>query len=385
MLLAIVVAGIVLGSLYPFDFRVPAHGDGPVATLLAGWARRPGRGDLFANILLYMPFGLCALLAMRRPAGIAPRLVLEILAGGALSVAMELSQYFDADRVTTATDVYANLLGTAIGALAGRLFRVDSRRLPLDRLRANPVPTLLLMTWATDRLYPYEPTVDLHKYWQTLKPLLSPSLDGWDLYRHTVIWLTLFQLVATLAGERRGRLLAPLFAFAMLAAKVLILDATLSAAEVAGAFLAAGLWPLIAGQRWRPGLLAALLAAYVIAARLQPFTFLPAARDFGWVPFASLLAGSPGVDALSLLEKVFLYGSLLFLLAEAGLRPGRSALLVAAGLFFTSWIETWLPGRSAETTDAVLALLLAAAFALLRREAPAQVPQPGHGRLPSEE
>ena len=76
------------------------------------------------------------------------------------------------------------------------------------------------------------------------------------------------------------------------------------------------------------------------------------------------------VNTLSFCEKVFLYGSVLFLLTEAGARLGLSALLVASCLFATSWLETYLPGRSAEITDAVMALLIALIFVLLRREQP---------------
>jgi VanZ family protein len=380
MVLAIATAGIVLGSLYPFAFRVPAHGIGPVLTLVEGWADRPGRGDFLANILLYVPFGMFGRLALPGRYGLSRQLPLVIVAGGTLSVAMELIQYFDADRVTAATDVYANLLGTTIGAVAGRILRVESHWLPLDRLLSNPAPTLLVMTWAAFRLYPYEPTIDLHKYWNTLKPLISsPSLGAYDLYRHTVIWLTLFALITAIAGERRGRVLSPLFAVCSLVAKVLILDATLSVAEVVGSGVAVCLWPMFAvGRRWRAALLAMLLGSYVILARLEPFAFLPFGRVFGWMPFASLLHGSLEVDTLSVLEKVFLYGSLLFLVAEAGLRPRWAALLVASCLFVTSWIETYLPSRSAETTDAVMALSVAVVFALLRPKRPVPAFAPAH-------
>jgi hypothetical protein len=207
MALAAVTIGIVFGSLYPFDFRVPAEGIGPFHTLVEGWAERPGRGDFLANILLYMPFGMFAMVARQR-SSFFRWMPLVIVAGGALSVAMELTQYFDEGRVTSATDVYADLLGTAIGAVAATIVRFNSRFLLIDQSLSNPLPTILVMTWVTYRLYPYEPTIDLHKYWNALKPvILSPSLNAYDLYRHAVIWLTLFALIAAIAGERRGRVL----------------------------------------------------------------------------------------------------------------------------------------------------------------------------------
>ena len=371
LVLAIVAAGIVFGELYPFAFRIPANGVGPVRTLLESWDERPGRGDFLVNILLYVPFGMFAMLSLRHRSHFYRWLPVVILVGGAFSTAMELSQYFDEGRFTDATDVYANLLGTTIGAVAGTIFRVNSRFPLIDQLLSNPIPTLLVMTWAAYRLYPYEPTIDLHKYWNAIKPLvLSPSLSPYDLYRHTVIWLALFALIAAIVGDRRGRVLAPLFAAFIFASKVLIIGAALGVAEIAGAALALCLWPALAGgRRWRAVLLAALFTGYVIAARLEPFEFLPVGHAFGWMPFASFLeGGSLEVNTLSFLEKVFVYGTLLFLLTEAGVRLSLSALLVAAGLFATSRIETYLPGRSAEITDTVMALLIAAVFALLQRE-----------------
>jgi VanZ family protein len=373
LVLAIVTIGIVFGSLYPFDFRVPTEGIGPFHTLVESWAERPGRGDFLVNILLYMPFGMFAMIAQQHRSSFFWWLLVVIVAGGALSAAMELSQYFDAGRVTSATDVYANLLGTAIGAVAGTMFRFNSRFLLIDEALSNPIPTVLVMTWAAYRLYPYEPTIDLHKYWNALKPLiLSPSLSAYDLYRYTVIWLTLFALIAVIAGERRGRVLAALFAGGILIAKVLIIDATLSVAEIVSLALALFLWPALAvSRRWRAALLVILLAGYVVAERLEPFNFLPSGRAFGWIPFASFLEnGSLRVQMLSFFEKVFLYGSLLFLLTEAGLRLRLSALLVATCLLITSWLETHLPDRSAEITDAVMALLIAMIFALLRSDRP---------------
>ena len=59
---------------------------------------------------------------------------------------------------------------------------------------------------------------------------------------------------------------------------------------------------------------------------------------------------------------------MIWLLGETGLRLGTSAVLVAMMLFTTSWVETWLPDRSAEITDALMALLIGAIIALIQTE-----------------
>jgi hypothetical protein len=213
------------------------------------------------------------------------------------------------------------------------------------------------------------PTIDLHKYWDALKPvILNPTLPLEGLYRHTTIWLTTFALIEALVGKRRSAILAPLFCGCMLTARVLIVDATLSAAEITGAAAAVCFWPgmLALSSRRRAAALFTLLGGAVIAERLQPFQFQHVARDFGWIPFRSLMEGSIAVNVMSFFEKSFLYGSLLYLFTEAAGSLRAAVFIVGGGLFATSWAEIYLPGRSAEITDLIMALLIAGGFALLR-------------------
>ena len=362
---------IVYGSLYPFDFSVPTGGPGPVSVLLGSWADRPSRGDFLANILLYMPLGFFGMLSFPRSVGFWRRLLLVVAGGAALSVTMELTQYYDVGRDTEATDVYANTIGTLIAAPVAMLFS-DRAGLPLfPDIMARPVPTLLIAAWAGYRFYPFVPTIDLHKYWHALRPvILDPIPAAYPLYRHASIWLTLFVLIEAIFGRRRSAMLAPLFAAFVLSARVLIIAAILSAAEVVGALVAVCLWPLLLGlnQRLRSALVFLLLGSYVVMERLEPFQFAPFARPFGWVPFNAFMNGAVEVDVLSFMEKCFLYGSLLFLLGRAGTRPVFAAILVAGMLFATSWAETYLPDRSAEITDALMTLLIAGGFALIGDE-----------------
>lgn len=380
---AIVVMVIIYGSLYPFEFSVPAGGRGPFDALINSWATRPAASDFLANILLYMPLGCFAVLSFPRNVSLWLRLPVVIAAGALLSATMELTQYYDIGRDTAATDLYANTIGTLIGAPVAILFSGRLRVPLLQAIAARPVPILLIATWAGYRLYPFVPTIDLHKYWHALKPaVLDPVPAPAALYRHVSIWLTLFALIEAIFGARRSAVLAALLAGLVLSVQVLIVSTVLSAGEVVGAAVAICLWPLLltANQRLRAGLLILLLGSYVVMERLQPFEFAPVARPFGWIPFNSFMYGSTTVDVLSFLEKCFFYGSLLFLLGRAGMRPVFAAILVAGVLFATSWAETYLPGRSAEITDALMTLLIAAVFALVgdgRRRRPDRTARTG--------
>lgn len=362
---AITACIIAYGSLYPFDFRVPDGGAGAWATLLGRWDERPGRGDFLSNILLYVPFGFFGVLAAPKAWGTAGRAVSATLLGTGLSVCVELSQYFDAGRHTTATDVYANAAGTALGALAGCVGGAALRRPSLGRIAADPFPVLLLVAWLASRLYPFVPAVELRKYWHALKPVvLHPEVAPHDLYRHTAAWLLVGALVHAAAGRGRS---APAFVAlvgGVLLAEMAVVGKALGAAEVAGAGLALCL--VASGVHRRAGVVALLLAVAVVARQLEPFQFHWPPGRFGLVPFLGFMRGSTDVNVASFLEKFSLYGGLVWSLAAAGWRVRSATAAVAAGLLLTGLVQTMLPGRSAEVTDAVMALAAGAVLAALR-------------------
>ena len=362
-------AVIVYGSLYPFGFRHHSDPTGALATLLRTWNNVPGRGDFLANILLYVPLGFFGALALSIPNRWL-RFALVALFGMALSTCVEIAQYYDPGRDPSLTDVYSNTLGTVLGAGA-RLLIGAPVRWPLQaEIRNNPAPALLLIAWLGYRLYPYVPTIDLHKYWDALKPVvLTPQMPPYALFRYTIMWCAVATLIEMLAGRRRWSLSFLALAGFTLGAKVLVLGRVVTAPELLGGAIAYLAWlqrPAEAAQR-RVVVAAALLALLVVMMRLEPFYLADHRGTFGWIPFRSFLSGSIAINVQSFFEKMFYYGALIWLTATAGLGLGRSTLLVACGLFVTSLVEIYLPGRSAELTDAVMALMIGGIFALLRR------------------
>jgi hypothetical protein len=124
--------------------------------------------------------------------------------------------------------------------------------------------------------------------------------------------------------------------------------------------------------------MAAALAGAMLAEHLAPFEFLAQPRPFGWVPFRSLVAGSLAAGVQAILAKLFLQGTLLWFLLRSGVRLPLAAGLQAGVVLAASVAQCWLPGRSAEITDALLVLGLALTFHLVRpRGGP--VPAPARG------
>jgi hypothetical protein len=89
-----------------------------------------------------------------------------------------------------------------------------------------------------------------------------------------------------------------------------------------------------------------------------PFRFSGTGTEFSWVPWGGFLGmeWQPGVNIL--LEKTFYYGTAIWLLRAGGMRLRECTALVAVTLAVVEAAQTHLPGRTAEITDPLLALLL---------------------------
>src|SRR5215469_17434600 len=94
LLTAMTMVVILYGSLYPFEFRIPVEGGGPLSTLLHSWRAMPGRGDFVANVLLYMPLGWFGFLSLSQRMSVWLRLFFVVMGGAALSASIELTQYY---------------------------------------------------------------------------------------------------------------------------------------------------------------------------------------------------------------------------------------------------------------------------------------------------
>ncbi len=368
---ALVIAVILYVCLYPFAFRQPAGNSGPVHRLSASWAEWHGRGDFLSNILLYMPFGFFAVLAIVGNFGFWRRFSVATLAGGLLSLGVELAQYYDAGRTTAAIDLYSNLIGTAFGAGAACLADGSSRTPRLHEISARRIPGLLLAAWLGYRLFPGGSALDLHRSWLTPPPVGLAS-TAYGLLDASAMWLTVGMLVEAVFDKRRFRLLFPLFAGVAIVAAAAIARTAPRIVDIAGAGIAFAGLLVSRGGRFRAAAAVLLLCAILIDQQLEPFQLRAAAGHFGWIPFRSFMRGSDH-DVVSFLRKSFLYGSAIWLLVETGLRFTSSAVLVAGMLFVTGWAQTWLAGGKADITDPMMVILIAAVIGLMNPEDPAAI------------
>ena len=359
---------IAYGSLYPFDFRSPLP-DSPAAAWSAFVLRRPSRGDLVANLLLYAPLGMALVAAFRwRRRRLA--LLVATATGAALSVAMESLQLLLPARVTSLTDLLLNVASAAAGAAAAILYGSVGHEWRLPGLRHSRPPLIplgMIGLWLTYRWAPFVPTIDWQKYKDAVKPLIRWEDFSWlSTARYAVGWLVVARAVGFIWQPRQQR---PVF-FALVAmtlvAQIVVVGKALRTTEVAGLLIVAVAVPVLArlGDRLSAGVLLVAVAIVVIALGLEPFAFNAAPGDFSWMPFRNSLSNSLELNVIVMLEKAVFYGALIWLLTSTGATHMTAVFLVAPLLGLLEFAQRWLPGRSAEITDPLLAVAMGVLLAL---------------------
>jgi VanZ family protein len=357
LLFVITLMFIVYGSLYPFALRARPLPHGILDVFLASLAQRPGRGDTIANVLLYVPFGLFLALVLPARFGAGARSVGTTGAGFVLSAAIEITQLYDVGRHTSLYDLITNTTGAALGALVAVCGR-HVLAIPAGSTLADPAAAVFAVSWVGYRLAPFVPTLNFQALKDTVKPLfLSPTLTGRDVLRHFVSWL-LFATLTEAALEWRHRWLSLWLTFVGIeTARLFLVGARITPAELVGGALACLLWAL--PRRGAPAWLMVTVLLTVTATIIEglaPYTFRPTPAPFHLIPFYGFLGGAVELNVRSLLQKLFLYGGLVWALTRLGWHRVAAAGTIAALLLVLELMQRHLPGRLAEITDPLIAL-----------------------------
>jgi VanZ family protein len=334
LLLAAVVALILYVSLWPFHFG--ADGPGVVESLhQLTWARA-SRGDMFNNVLLYVPLGFCMALVVEPRFGRLWALAAGAAGGALLSLAMEISQASITPRVPSLTDLSLNAAGSLAGAVAGSVWhalgaRMTPRGNPIGR--SGAVALTVLVLWLIARLWPLWPDASLRQIKRAVRPLFSPELTWTELAAYFVGWLVVAQAVFHLARRQRS-----VDAFLVVIAVVLVgrtftAGNTLVFAEVAAIAVLLPVLVLLSrvDDRGRSALLAALLGTWLAAVALMPVMGTSHAVSLELPAVTEFLSRNPPPPA-QLAGKGFSYVALAWLLTGTGLFPhvaaGVTVLLV---------------------------------------------------------
>jgi VanZ family protein len=362
-LCAATIALILYGSLFPFRFT--ADGANLAETMAHLGFARASRGDIVANLLLYMPLGLFLMLA--RPAGWTrwQGFLFACAFGSLLSFSVEVLQGYSPERVQSLTDLALNAAGAALGSWLAVAYQAMGHTIHVPGIgprRPHPIPMSLLTLWLAFRLAPFVPTIDFQKYKDALKPVLvDPQIVSLDVLRYLVGWLVLGYAVRQVWKREYAIPAMAAIVFIVLVGRVVVVGKALSPSELVALAMCVPLAALLAviQDRRRTIVLALLLAIVITVRGLEPFTLAPRPHGFSWVPFMSSLSDNLEVNYSVLLEKFFWYFALVWLLVRRGLGVVGAMVVTATLLALIEAAQAWIPGRSAEITDPLLAICAA--------------------------
>jgi glycopeptide antibiotics resistance protein len=350
----LVLALVVYGSLFPFAYQPHSPQWSDVLQLLRPTFAHMPKGDLIGNIVLFVPYGM--LLGFSAQTRFPWR---GLLLGAGLAVGVQYLQYWFPDRDPSGMDAVLNGVGMVIGWLGTRLVRPWLDRMltrDFERPRFVVIASGLMLLWLLYRWFPLVPTLDFQNVKNGLKPLLHwGGIDGVDVLRNLAGWLVFLRLGRYSALQQlRYPTLALLCALVM-AEEPLFVQNAVSPANVIGLVLALNLGAIL--HKGQASLVAVvlLLGVSIGLAGLVPLA-IGDGQPFHWIPFAGSLGSDPIHNIPPLIEKCFLYGSLVFLTRYLGVSLRTTCWLVGGYLLALEWAQQWLPGRTPEITDPLLAL-----------------------------
>jgi VanZ family protein len=376
--LLIVVALIVYGCLYPFSFHpMPPQGWNLFWQVAPSVLTRFIARDALINVLLYLPFGILAFLAFDQVQNAWLHLLIPVVLACFLSTTLELIQLMDFTRTSSLFDVACNTTGAALGSLAGLFYARPVTRLVTRTgqtvTRAAPVPRLLFCLWLGYQVFPMFPSVGSFALLAKLKTLLiHPSFSTPDAISTWIEWLAAAAIFRAVWPGQQHRI-SIFVLLLLLPARMFLLSRSITPSEIAGALGACIAWQAwLERQPQAARLLPWLIVAGLILHDLSPYRLSTTPQAFCWLPFGGFLGSAQDWGTVMLLKKSFWYGAAVWTFHEAGKGYWKAAFGIAALLAALEWTQRYLPGRTPEISDPLLALLLTAFMSLLQNSARAR-------------
>ena len=372
---------LVYGTLFPLS-HWQAPDSNPFYLMMQKGLGNSAKSDILTNILIYAPLG--ALLMHSLPARVHPavRILMVTLVSALLSVTLEYFQAYLPGRVPSFGDWLLNTCGGCAGALLSLTLLANTKpgarfnRIRSMYFHSGPLANfglLILGFWTLSQLSPIVPSLDLGNLRQGLKPLWftlqQPSSIEWIRLAEYALGITAIGLISSTLWRIRYLFLPQFAGFAglVLLLKIPVIGRQLSLEAVIGFIASLCAIALLRNTTNRLKLPVSAIA--LIGAVVAAGVHIPRAVDtdtlqlfaFNWIPFRSHLSNDI-IGIIDILGGVWPFLALSYIaMLVAGSHRQLVALSGAIAIFFMvftlEWGQQFIPGRSADITDAIIAAL----------------------------
>ena len=351
---------IIYGSLFPFNFDGSKFTYDTFYHLTTTLTASYSIGDVFGNILLFIPFGFIGMLFFIRRKKHLTSLSFLIISGLALAFICQVAQISLPSRSPVLSDVIWNLVGLFIGLTVSYSTYLRALFNSNNISHISLFPLLLICLYLFSQLVPFVPTIDLQAYKNALKPLLTePNFNWHKILLSTASWLAFAYLAKQAIKPHWKGIYLPLIMLMVVLAQIIIVTRSLSVNDIAGTTIALLLWGLYLHQSSnRAIIIASLLLLAIIIKGLAPFEFSYIEKNFSWLPLNGFLTNSMLINLTSFVDKLFLFGAVLWLAREAKWQAIPTTIIMTMAILFIEIAQIWLTSHSPEVTDPLLVVFM---------------------------
>jgi len=368
MLMCVLLAFVLYGSLYPFDFQWPT-------TALQWFGQRISGSDAAANLLLFFPYGLlCAAHRSSRSmsslsAGrinlnrrIWPWLLVGVLVAGIAQVA----QIYLPSRNPALIDMVWNVIGLALGYA---FWRIAGSRFKLNMLNKDELTRLVLGAIAVAWIwFPMVPTLQPSLVIDNIKGL-GLTVQWADVVADVAIAIPAWLAINSLCFARTALNFRCLMTGLIVLGSVFMRGNFLLVADLIAALV--GLLISITLSRNYKVLLSITLLCYALSA-LLPWQVAATLNTIEWLPFSGLLTGDAFWSMTSLISSLLITAILISLLYTITHSAAAAIVVTFISHALIEAAQLLLAGRHPDTTAPFITLLAALMVLAMGRQAVAK-------------
>jgi len=361
---------ISYGSFYPFDFVQIDNDASAFKVFFQTWGTYTHRGDILANLLLFVPFGVTGVQMLPPKSNHFLAIPFILIFGLCLGIVLQFGQIYLPSRDANLSDAVLNFIGTIIGICIAVSLNANRQLFVGVMHGQDSFPMLLLFSWMAYRLMPFVPSIDLQQLKNGIKPIFLFST--WELVRifhDATSWIVVFYI---LCKHKQKNLSIQYFISLILLCfifEVIIVDNSVSMSNAVGGILAlVSWWAFFSYTKNISVWLAMMMIIVLFTSGFSPYQFSVTTQEIQLIPFYGFLGGSMLVNTASFLEKFFLYGVLVWLFECVGLKVYWAVLITVAVTICIEVGQVFLVGHISEVTDPFLVLLIASLVATLQRK-----------------